>query len=226
MWLFILVKIIGGYMTFLSEVNNIHNKFTNIEGIEVSDINFKDPVKLSDIEKLEKNIGHSLPKSLKEIYINETSKLLFDWSAEPDLFGIDCKSGYIKLLSPEEVMEKVFEMKEMVEEGNNNQEELDSNEGLRALVNDWGHWIPIFSFPNGDAFCIDTRKDKMPIVFLEHDVMDGGPYIHGTIIAASFEDLLEIWSKVSFVDIYDWSIAVDGTGLNIENPIFDKIRES
>lgn len=82
------------------------------------------------------------------------------------------------------------------------------------------HWSEIghigcrfFFFDNGDFFCIDMREKSFPVVFLEHDVMDGGPNLHGLRIASDLGKLLDLWSQVYFVEC-DWSLIVEDSGIN------------
>jgi hypothetical protein len=126
------------------------------------------------------------------------------------------------LFTARKIITTYGEMLEMVQESKNSHE-FSTNVGLQALVLDWPNWIPITRFPNGDLFCIDVTK-KFSVVFLEHDVMDGGPYIHGTTIARNLEKLLELWDEIAFADVYDWSKYCNEIGIDIENPLFNNIR--
>lgn len=167
----------------------------------------------------------NLPETLRKIYVEESGGLIFKWFADNDSFGENCNRGYFHLLSPDEIMTAYKEMLEMVQEGKNDTFELESNEGLQALVTDWDGWIPIFKFPNGDAFCIDSRNGNS-IVFLEHDVMDGGPYIHGTKLAQNLEELVNNWMEIGFVDFYDWSQCIGNNRIDTGNKVFNQIRKA
>ncbi|MFD0695439.1 SMI1/KNR4 family protein [Paenibacillus sp. GCM10027628] len=190
-----------------------------------TEIDLSDPLPKIDMSKwnaLVAALNKALPVALKKIYLEETSGLIFKWSASKEKFGDPCKRGYLHLLSPEEIITTYGEMLKMVQESKNSHE-FSTNVGLQALVVDWPNWIPITRFPNGDLFCIDVTKN-FSIVFLEHDVMDGGPYIHGTTIARNLEKLLELWDKIAFADVYDWSKYCNEKGIDIENPLFNSIR--
>jgi hypothetical protein len=167
----------------------------------------------------------NLPETLRKIYVEESGGVIFNWVADYDLFGKHCSRGCFHLLSPDEIISAYKDMCEMVQEGKNDTLELESNDGMQALVTDWEGWIPIFRFPNGDAFCIDSRNDNS-IVFLEHDVMDGGPYIHGTKLAKNIEELVSNWEKIGFVDFYDWSQCIGEDGIDIGNNVFNQIRKA
>lgn len=70
---------------------------------------------------------------------------------------------------------------------------------------------------------MDVQRNSS-IVFLEHDVMDGGPFIHGTTIARNLDNLLELWKQISFADVYDWSRCCNEDGIEVQNPLFENIR--
>lgn len=111
-------------------------------------------------------------------------------------------------------------MKEMVDDGRTRLNDC-LDEGWEALVNDWSFWIPIITFRNGDAFCIDKRNET--IIFLEHDVVDGGPNVHGLLLAINFDDLIRKWSKVGFVEVFDWTDGINEDGIDVESIIFSQL---
>ncbi|MZQ81080.1 hypothetical protein GQF01_02885 [Paenibacillus sp. 5J-6] len=190
--------------------------------VEANLVGFLPKINMSKWEELVTQLSVVLPDTLREIYVEETSGFIFKWNASKEKFGDSCKRGYLHFLSPEEIIVTYREMLEIVLESRCSTE-IGSNVGLQALVMDWPNWIPIMSFPNGDSFCIDVKRN-LSIVFLEHDVMDGGPYIHGTTIAKNLENLLDLWSQIAFTDVFDWSICCTEDGIDLENPMFRSIR--
>lgn len=90
-----------------------------------------------------------------------------------------------------------------------------------VVVEDIIHWYPIFRFPNGDAFCYDNRNGK--IVFYDHEVFDIGINLHGLTIAETIDTLLEKWSKVLFIDIYDWYDGVGEHGIDLSMPVYKTV---
>ena len=88
---------------------------------------------------------------------------------------------------------------------------------LMNAINDIKHWYPIFKFPNGDAFCLDSRNNK--IVFYEHEIYDTGENLHGLIIADSISELYDKWVKCLCVDVYDWSEVVNEHGIDLNNEV-------
>jgi hypothetical protein len=171
-----------------------------------------------EIKKIEESLHYKLPIDLKKIYLKYGNGLYFKWYDDNNVFGKFCKWGEFNLISLKEILNSHLEMIDMVNEALKNQSELKENDGLQSLVNDWNYWFPILSFKNGDSFCLDKRDNT--IRFLEHDVMDGGPNIHGLKIANNFEELITNWSIISFVDIYYWDKVIDENGININSEIF------
>jgi len=207
-------------MEILKRVDFVEKIFKSTNKFELELIQSSKQVKYEELLGLENELNISFPKKLRDFYLNETEFVFFKWSTTPDVFGTECKRGYLNILSPTQILDLYNDMRQIVEEAKRDQD-VAHNEGLKALLNDWIFWIPIIFFPNGDAFCLDTRESKYPIVFLEHDVMDGGPYIHGIKIAENFSDLIEKWSKIGFVDVYDWSQYVDEKGIDLSKPVFN-----
>ncbi|MGG1517991.1 SMI1/KNR4 family protein [Paenibacillus oryzisoli] len=207
----------------LERIRDLQRKMEQITGVTIRSLNISPVVDRDIIKKIEQEIPIEVPHQLKEFYLRHASSVDFRWSAEPSVFGVDCKRGELNVLPPMMVLNVYRDMMEIVNEGRTNQREFNENAGVRALVNDWPYWLPFCSFANGDAFCIDARNQK--IVFLEHDVMDGGPYIHGTKIAENIYELLERWIQIAFVDVYDWSKVVDDEGINLSNPLLEPLLQ-
>ena len=210
-------------MNLLDLINNVHLKLSSIDGVETSKVTLSEPCSSFELEELEKKFGTTFSNQLKDIYLNYSSSILFSWSVDDARFGLNCKRGYINLIPPIDVIKRYEDMISMVEEGKFNTDELEENEGLKALVEDWPNWIPIFSFTNGDCFCIDKSTNGNPIILLEHDVMDGGPNVHGLKLAVNFDDLIDKWSKIGFVDIYDWSEGTDENGIDLNKTMFENL---
>lgn len=153
-----------------------------------------------------------IPEELFQLF-ETTEQCSFCWvDSSEKIFGRDFHYGGFTLLSPLKIFTLFHEYREYVKEIQKNgwdQEEA----GYAALVRDWPYWLPVFFFDNGDSFCIDMREKSFPVVFLEHDVMDGGPNLHGLRIASDLGTLLDLWSQVYFVEC-DWSLIVEDSGIN------------
>lgn len=152
--------------------------------------------------------------------ISENSKLIYN---KYGLFNLNWQSkvnkdkGFIEFIPYSRVItehEKLCSEIEDIEE--------DIIEEQDKVIDDIHHWYPLFLFPNGDKFCFDNRTGQ--ILFFEHDVFDSGINLHGLVIADSIDSLLVNWSKILFIDIYDWLEGVNDKGLDISKKIFDFVR--
>lgn len=150
---------------------------------------------------------YGINDSVKEIY-NKYNKFVLSWECEELRVR-----GFVDFVP----------YKNIALEHNNLWEEIkeieeDMIEDQEKVINDISHWYPVFVFPNGDKFCFDDRNGK--IVFFEHDVFDCGVNLHGLVIADSLDDLFDVWSKVLFVDIYDWDTGVNENGIDLNKKVY------
>jgi hypothetical protein len=60
------------------------------------------------------------------------------------------------------------------------------------------HWLQFHQEGNGDSICLDTASDPAPVVFNQHDWLDGGTGENGHILADSLPDFMVSWSTVCF----------------------------
>ncbi len=207
-------------MKVISLIEQVKDKMSFLNGVRINDITQGIPVSVIELEQIENSLGIVFPDLLRDLYLNDSDGIVFSWSADNKVYGQGCNIGVVNILSPKEILFMYNDMRSIVEESEANEEEMVGNPGLQALVNDWRYWVPVVWFPNGDAFCIEKRDNANSIVFLEHDVMDGGPNLHGLKIASNFEELMVIWSRINFVDIYDWTLGVNEKGIDLSKEIF------
>lgn len=174
-----------------------------------ADINIQYNDTTEDLLTTENNIDITLPDELKMIH-DKFSKVHISWKRND-------KRGYFVLLSLKEIYRVKEDFKTFVTDFCL-YSELDEKESIKQ---DLLSWIPVLYFPNGDYFCIDTRTGA--IVLFDHEITEDYLNLHGIKIANNFNELIKKWSKVLFVDIYDWSLGVDENGLNLSEKIFDGI---
>lgn len=161
-----------------------------------------------------------LPSSLRQIYAEEAGSIEFSWLASPYVFGQDCRRGNVSFLSPARSMQMLRDQRAQASE-TTAEGYAENDEGYSAVAADWPHWLPVFRFPSGDCFCLDLR-DPAPepgVVFLEHDVMDAGPNLHGLRMAEGLEELIERWRQIHFVELFDWNAAVGESGIDPDSPV-------
>ena len=209
----------------LIKIDQIKKTFKNV--VEIESCKIKKSAIISDkvygdaVNKL----GFELPEVLKYIYIHEAGGINFSWNLSSSIFGQNCQRGIFHLMNVTDVVWQFRENQAMVDEAK--LDNLDSEDGYKAIVTDWPFWIPIFRFPSGDCFCLDVRSEsnELPVVFLEHDVMDSGPNLHGLKIASNLEELIHKWFSVAFVDLYDWTLGVNTNGINLDADVFTPLRD-
>ncbi len=152
-----------------------------------------------------------ISQDVKTIY-NKYNLLELSWESK-----INNDKGFVDLIPYSKI---ITEHEKLLSEIENIDEDIIEKQD--KVINDIQHWYPVFLFPNGDKFCFDNRTGQ--IVFFEHDVFDSGINLHGLVIADSIDLLLINWSKLLFIDIYDWFEGVDDNGLDVNKEIFDFVR--
>jgi hypothetical protein len=198
----------------------------DLTALGVTDMSFRSapPVTPNVLGEVEERIGHRLPDALRQGFLQETGGVKWQWFS--DLFGLHSRRGCAWLQSPQEMADGFEDQVAMAEEAKSSGETATSA-GYQAMASDWPNWIPVFRFPSGDSFCLDMAAADFdpPIVFLEHDVMDGGPNLHGMRLAQNFLDLVRRWSSVLYVEVPDWTPVVDRDGIDVNAEIFRPLRE-
>lgn len=174
-------------MSLLKVIEDTIDKIKEIGEIEINTMCIEEADSISN--------ECNLIASLNDIY-SKYKKIKISWKSKEN-------SGYFELLSKKEILSKQEELIELSKEFIDD----DAIDDIDIIAEDLRNWLPIFRFPNDDMFCIDRRNNK--VVFFEHDVFDTGINLHGLIIAKSIKDLILKWSRVLFIDIYDWYDGVD-----------------
>jgi cell wall assembly regulator SMI1 len=206
-------------------IDVVQTRISKIEVFKEQKYEINKPSTSSILKDIERELEFVFPCDLRDFYLDESAGLHYSWKITSETLNLDCDNGWLNILSPNEVLVFSKEIKEIAYETMQDRKEVESNEGARALVNDWVHWIPIVSFPNGDAFCIDKSGIRKEVVFLEHDVMDGGPNLHGLKIANDFSDLMQKWSMIAFADIFDWTEGVNDDGIDLTKDIYKSLLD-
>ena len=212
----------------LTTVKRVREKLERMKGVEIVEFSLTEPLEERILEGIESTLGFNFPGLLRTFFLEDSSSLIFRWNVlDRDFLGRQCGAGRLHILGPDNVLDMWNDQSEYVQEVKKDNELL-RNAGMQALVRDWPFWVPVLKFPNGDAFCLDKHSgassDEYSIKFFEHDVMDGGPFIHGQVIAKSFEDLIDKWSQIGFVDFFDWSLITNQHGLDLTSKKLTMIK--
>ena len=159
-------------------------------------------IELNDI------LGHS---------INEDIKYIYQHYMEFDLLWSDKEGKYLGEIHFIPYQRLVDEHENLVVIMNDC---YDIEEDEFGITEDIYEWYPIFTFSNGDAFCLDNRNGK--VVFYEHEVFDTGKNLHGLTIALTLNELFEKWSKLHFADVYYWDEVCDENGIDLKSELAQK----
>lgn len=205
-------------MELIGRLRVLESQLSKLHGVSEVDTQIHAPVSHEELDEVEKGLGVKLPDVLREVYVNQAGGLSFSWGVQEGVFGERRAWGDLLLMSPARILHEKEEMSSHAllcvgEQG------TALSEGEMAMVNDWPRWIPFVRFRSGDYFCLDpvpgAEANAYPVVFMEHDVMDGGPFIHGIQLAPSALELFNRWSSLGFLEVSDWSTVVDDTGLDL-----------
>lgn len=191
---------------YFEEFNKkLTNKGCNIEIVKSNILRYKMNYSFELFE-------FGISEEMKYIY-NNYKRYMLSWEEK-----VQKLSGFINFIPYDNISRENKELCELAESM-----DKDLIENQDAVINDLKHWYPIFSFANGDAFCYDKRNGK--VVFFEHEVFDTGVNLNGLVIADTIDFLLEKWSKILFVDIYDWYEGVNEHGIDLSKPVYEKIMQ-
>lgn len=209
---------------FTGAIDAVRQRLQGISDVQVQMHSRDDVADNDEIARLLAATNGLVPEFLLHVFAQETRHLEFSWYAPAAVFGEDCRCGCVHLLTPAQVVSHFREQQRQADEAR--RQRLDAEEGYAALVADWPFWLPVFRFPSGDCICVETRGGLMgAAVFLEHDVMDAGPNLHGLILAKTLSDFVQRWAEILFVDVNDWTVCVDKEGLNARAPVFQLMHE-
>ncbi len=83
----------------------------------------------------------------------------------------------------------------------------------RTAARMW-HWLPIIDEGNGDQICLDVNAPDCPVVFNNHEWMDGGTGDNGHPMAPNWRAFLIDWGRVcfQFPQSLDWPFAFKSGG--------------
>ncbi|MGE7885269.1 SMI1/KNR4 family protein [Bacillus sp. NPDC094077] len=197
---------------WISLLKAVLNQIQRLGG-EIDSLIIKDPISVTEINKVENQLGISIPLSYKKVMLKCFSHLEWGWYF-PDDFPLDDKFQDIF------GSRGVLALSELVECENMRQELVQDvfNDPADSYDQIWHNKLAFFNVGNGDLFAFDLNKDEVdpPIVYLSHD--DGE--MHGFILGNNFIDFMNKWSKIGFVGGESWSLLpfVDSqnSGINLE----------
>jgi cell wall assembly regulator SMI1 len=154
-----------------------------------------------DIWDVQDTLKRSLPHDLRQFYLAVGDGLSFRWEAESgeeyppfanfQIPSLSCLAAQyfdwreLALYSPEKAEEYGFPHTK------------DPELAKRTAARMW-HWLPIIEEGNGDELCIDLSLPSGPVIYHQHDWMDGGTGENGYLLAESWSAFLTRWGSVCF----------------------------
>lgn len=168
-------------------------------GGEKTDIKVLKPAKIEEIEKVESQIGTSLPESFREVLLNFSSGVDFSWYLNDalelpeeleEIFSGECFWSLDNLVSIEK--DRKTWIKECFSDPENEYDQV------------WYNKLGFMSVKNGDMIAFDLEKypEYTPVVYLSHDGGDG----HGCILGEDFQDFISKWTEIGCPGSEDWQM--------------------
>lgn len=197
---------------WITQLHALYRQLQPLCGEDV-ELTISPPATSSDVEKVEAEIGRSLPAELQELFTDCAAKIDFSWCL--------CSSGRIGLSKPlpEELEEVTFGRLDLE---------------LKALPDCWVNWtawedcfenpdeyeggeksykfddlFPFLSLPNGDVIALVSRDDaRGQVVYLSHE---GGQFDEA-ILSDSLARFMDTWLELGcpgpeswlLKPFYDW----------------------
>lgn len=160
----------------------------------------KEPATEAEITKLEQELGYRLPEDFRKVLLNFSSHLEFFWSIyRPDREVLALPKELIELFRGDlhfglDLIPKLEESrKSWISICYPNEEDPYDRVFFNKLA--------FYDVGNGDLIAIDLEKETYgDIVYLSHD----GDEMHGYVLAHSFSELLEEWTKLGCVGGECW----------------------
>lgn len=204
----------GVKMNFLSQILNV-KEIVEKNNFELSKMDFdkiNTNIGFKIINKFETESQIELEEDAKEMYSNYLT-IDFQWSVRLNRTYY----GAFTMLSLKQSLEY---HDDIIRNYYDAVEYSDNYENPITVLEEVKNYYPIFSFCDGNAFCLDKRNSH--IVFYDHSVFefyDG--HFNGKLIAANYNDLIERWSKVLFMEQF-WGTndSLNNNGINVSSAFF------
>jgi len=168
----------------LERLNRFKNRVDELGGT-TSKIICKEVATEKEILELEKELGNKLPEDFRWVLLNVSSHLEFSKELV-EIFSGNLYFGIDTILSCEESRKGWIDI--CYPDYNNPYDKIFHNKLAFQKVS------------NGDLFAIDLEEGYGRIVYLSHDGSD----MHGYVMANSFQEFLDEYTKIGCVGGEDW----------------------
>ena len=169
-------------------------------GSYTTELIIEKPASEKEVSELEERLGCSLPKDLRKVLLEFSSHLEFYWNI------YDEEKEILKL--PEE-LSNIFsgnlhfglKLLPVFEESRKDWIKICYPDYTNPYDKIYHNKLAFYEVGNGDLLAIDLEKESYGnIVYLSHD----GDEMHGYVMAHSFIELLEEWTKLGCVGGECW----------------------
>jgi cell wall assembly regulator SMI1 len=153
------------------------------------------------IAQLEATIGCRLPADVRDFYQTVGDGFSLAWQSDADASG----QPFAALIVPplEDVLRTYTEWRDTMLYTPEKADAYgfpstdDPALAKRTAARMW-HWLSIIDEGNGDTLCIDLSDSDGPVIFNQHDWLDGGTGDNGHPLAANWRAFLIAWGSVCF----------------------------
>ncbi|RRD95218.1 SMI1/KNR4 family protein [Clostridiales bacterium COT073_COT-073] len=164
------------------------------------ELRIKEPATEAEVVEIEKQLGYSIPEDFRKILLEVSSHLEFFWSIYDE--------EKVILPLPDELSE-IFrgdlhfglDIIPVLEESRKDWIKICYSDYENPYDRLFYNKLAFYEVGNGDLIAIDLEKESYgDIVYLSHD----GDEMHGYVLAHSFTELLEEWTKLGCVGGECW----------------------
>lgn len=154
------------------------------------------PITKQRMEELRKRASIPLPESLLALYQEIGDGMRFHWSSGEE----EGPFANIEFEPLEDLMSEHESARSYSVEWDDSYQYpfVDDSILAKQTALKMRNWFAFHAEGNGDMFCLDTADPSCPVVFDQHDWMDGGTGDNGAVMAASLRQFMEEWSQVCF----------------------------
>lgn len=170
-----------------------------------------------EIKEVEDQLGYRLPKDFRKVIKQFSKKVDMYWRLPHDFH------------LPDHLQQATWggcywNLAELVDI-NNNKNELVKFCFSDCGLDDWEKWydtLAFFQIANGDYLVLDLNDEDVPVRYISHEL----DAMHGWMLANSFIEFLDRWTKIACVGPEDWVLKafIDSSDKGI-NPNCENSKE-
>ena len=137
-----------------------------------------------------------VPQQLRDAWHDGAWRLSWH-DHDGERLGRDARHGGLLFMTPAEAAAEAEDYAELLEE----ERDVAEPANVELAERSWLTWTPFHRFPSGDCLAVDRSGE---VVLWQHDLLDGGPYVHGLRLGTTLTDFVGEWARVGFAEPRDW----------------------